>query len=451
MFRNALRASTAVAAIMAGVGSAAAGGFINQSQSTVFNGMAYAGWGAMGGDPSSMFINPATMTQFMGFTTSTNLFGIMPVSTIRGTGGIVKGGVFVPAFGPAGNLPSGDIGQDAFSTASYYIMPLSRSVVVGLSVNSPFGFTTSPRTPWGGQLNSETTMFRTYTFTPSIAYKFSEYLSFGFGIQAQYGKARLVSNAFPPAIPPGPSALAGLKGDGSAFGITAGVTFQPWAGTSIGLGYRSRMDQGIEGRFVGFEFTAAAPAIAAFGTNAQGSLRLPDRVNLSLRHAVSQNLDFLGSVEWQGWSRIGTSRITAPVLAVPAFPLRALPFEYKDGWFFAAGAEYKYSPNLILRGGLAYEISPVTDRVRSTRLTDNDRLWASLGASYKWNERFTINASYSHVFVKDAPINILPGNPNFNPLSPAAYIGRAKSHVDIISLGLTSTFGGAAAPVVAKY
>jgi long-chain fatty acid transport protein len=432
MLRNGLKATTAIAAIIGGMNSALAGGFINQSQSTVFNGMAYAGWGAAGGDPSSMFINPATMTQFPAFTTSTNLFGIFPYSKITGFGNT--------AAPPNNSISSGDIGQDAFSTASYYIMPLSRSVVVGLSVNSPFGFTTSPNTPWGGQNVSETTSLRTYTFTPSIAFKYSEALSFGFGIQAQYAKARIVSNAAPPPVAPG--ALVGLKGDGSGFGITAGVTYRPWAGTEIGLGYRSRINQELEGRFIGF------PAPLG-GSPIQGFLKLPDRVNLSVRQAINSQWDVLGTVEWQGWSRIGTSQLKGPLVGLG--PLRALPFEYKDGWFFALGSEYKYSPKLTLRGGVAYEIAPVSDRVRSTRLTDNDRLWTSIGMSYKWSERLTFNASYSHVFVKNAPINVVPGNPNFNPLAPATFQGRAKSHVDIVSLGLTTSWGGTATPVVAKY
>lgn len=438
--RRVLASSVALSAIVA-ASSAMAGGFINQSQSTVFNGMAYAGWGAMGGDPSSMFINPATMSQFAYFTTSTNLFGVFPFSNIRGSGNT--------AAPPNNSIPSGDIGQDAFSSASYFILPLNHRLNVGLAVNSPYGFTTSPNTPWGGQNVSETTSLRTYTFTPSMSYKLSDTLSVGLGVQAQYAKARFVANALPP--PANPGILVGLKGDGWGFGVTAGVTWQPWAGTSIGLGYRSRMNQEIEGRFLGFESIGFAGAIAAFGNRAQGYLQLPDRVNLSVRHALNPQLDVLGTVEWQGWSRIGTSRINSALVAnVGAFPLRALPFEYKDGWFFSTGAEYKYSPNLTVRAGVAYEISPVTDRVRSTRLTDNDRLWTSLGLSYKWSERFTINASYSHVFVRDASINIGPGNPNFN--GAFTYTGKAKSHVDIISLGLTSTWGGPAAPaVIAKY
>ena len=441
VFRTGLRATAASAALAAGMSGALAGGFINQSQSTVGNGMAYAGWGAMGGDPSSMFINPATMAQFPYFTTSTNLFGIAPYSNIRGVGNT--------AAPPNNAIPSGDIGQDAFSTASYYIVPLSPSVNMGLAINSPFGFTTSPNTPWGGQNVSETTTLKTITFSPALSYAYSNTLAFGLGMQIQWAKARLVSNALPP---PGGGPLVGLKGEGMGFGVTAGVTWQPWAGTSIGLGYRSRINQEIDGHFIGFcPLTPACAALNAFGNRAAGFIKMPDRVNLSVRHAINPQLDILGTIEWQGWSRIGTSRINAPVMVVAGFPLRALPFEYKDGWFFSTGVEYKYSQNLTLRGGIAYEISPVSDRVRSTRLTDNDRFWTSLGLSYKWSERFTINASYSHVFVKDAPINVVPGNPNFNPLSPATYVGKARSHVDIVSLGLTSTFGGPAAPVVAKY
>ena len=35
-----------------------------------------------------------------------------------------------------------------------------------------------------------------------------------------------------------------------------------------------------------------------------------------------------------------------------------------DGWFFSLGAEYQWTERLMVRGGAAYEISPVTDDVR---------------------------------------------------------------------------------------
>ena len=130
-----------------------------------------------------------------------------------------------------------------------------------------------------------------------------------------------------------------------------------------------------------------------------------------------------------------------------------LPFEWQDGWLVSAGGEYQWSPKLAVRAGIGWERSPVDDQVRSLRLPDNDRLWVSAGLSYNWNERITIELGYSHVFVDDTPINLGPGNPNFDLTGGASgtFTGVANSQVDIVSFGFRYRFGGpAAAPVITK-
>lgn len=393
-------------------GAAHAGGFINQSQSTVYNGMAYAGYAAPGASPSSMFLNPATITAFSRITTENNFSIVMPNTKINGTG-------------PGGNTRgSGDIGQDAFVPGSFAVVPLSDRLFLGVAFNAPFGLTTKPDAGWGGQFNSSTTKARTYNLTPSLAYKLSDTVSIGLGLQIQYFEAKYLSAApFAPFV-------AGFEGDGWGFGATAGLTWTPVAGTAFGLGYRSRIDQAIEGKYVGLLFT---------GQTLKSTIKLPDRVNLSVRQAVSKDLDLLASVEWQGWGRIGTSALKGVGVSAA---LPGLPFEYKDGWFFALGGEYRWTPALTLRAGVGYELSPVTDRVRTTRLPDNNRTWLSAGFSYELNQRFTINASYSHILVKDAPIAI----------AAPAYVGTSKAFIDIVSLGVTTRWGATAPGVlVAKY
>ena len=59
-----------------------------------------------------------------------------------------------------------------------------------------------------------------------------------------------------------------------------------------------------------------------------------------------------------------------------------------------------------MRGGAAYELSPVPDSTRTPRLPDNDRIWLSVGAGYKVNEWLTANIAYSHVFIKDGGVNL---------------------------------------------
>ncbi len=63
--------------------------------------------------------------------------------------------------------------------------------------------------------------------------------------------------------------------------------------------------------------------------------------------------------EWDNWSRL------KDVAIVPVFAGRAgsaLPLFYKDGFTYAVGAEYDWSPNLTVRAGVAYEVSPSISR-----------------------------------------------------------------------------------------
>ena len=115
---------------------------------------------------------------------------------------------------------------------------------------------------------------------------------------------------------------------------------------------------------------------------------------------------------------------------------------------FSLGAEYQFSHKLMLRAGVAFESSPVTDAVRGSRLPDTDSVWLSTGATYNWNERLALELAYSHIFLDDAPINLVPGNPNFNP-ALGTFIGTAHNQVDVISFALRYKFGPTAAPAAA--
>ena len=109
--------------------------------------------------------------------------------------------------------------------------------------------------------------------------------------------------------------------------------------------------------------------------------------------------------------------------------LTTLPLGWDDGWFFSAGLEHAYSEQLTLRGGVAYEISPIdSDEGRTIRVPDADRIWLSAGASYKYSETTTVDLSYAHVFIDDA--RTVQGG--------GALVGDVESSADIISVGVRS-------------
>jgi long-chain fatty acid transport protein len=119
---------------------------------------------------------------------------------------------------------------------------------------------------------------------------------------------------------------------------------------------------------------------------------------------------------------------------------------------YSAGLEYMCSRYLALRTGIGWEQSPITDATRSPRLPDNDRLWVSGGATYKWNEQFSLDFAYTHIFIKDnTAINIsaASGNPVFDPRL-GMFIGTSSAAVDIVSVGLRYHFVPVAPRVVVR-
>jgi long-chain fatty acid transport protein len=88
-------------------------------------------------------------------------------------------------------------------------------------------------------------------------------------------------------------------------------------------------------------------------------------------------------------------------------------------------------------------------------LADDDRIWASVGATWQVWKGFSFDLAYTHIWIKDAPINIsaTSGNPWFRPAVPIAYTGNADGHVDILSLALVFRWGApepAPRPIITK-
>jgi long-chain fatty acid transport protein len=403
---GALRAGIAAAAIVGATGAASAGGFAVREQSTVFLGSAFAG-AAAGGSLGSMFWNSAATAQFPGLNSESSYTLILPNAdvTVTSIGGRPVPGQLTPFEN------SGDIGIDAVVGASYGSYQVSPDAWVGIAINSPFGLGTKPENNnYLGAVLGRTTKFLTINANPTFAYRVAPGITVGAGVQIEYGRGKLqfANGLLNPTS-------TEFKGDDFAFGATAGIMIEPASGTSIGLGWRSSLTHELDGTF-------STPG-GAIGAKAEVSL--PDIVTLSLRQSLAPNMRLLGTVEWTNWSRFDKLTLT-PALG----PQLAIPANWSDGWFFSAGGEYDYSPDITLRAGAAYEISPVDAATkRLTTIPDNDRVWLNIGASYKYSESTTLDFAYSHVFVQD-------GDFLRHPVTSATpFGGNVNASVDLISVG----------------
>jgi long-chain fatty acid transport protein len=424
-----LLACSGITALIAATADANAGGLAVREQSAYGQGSSFAGIAA-GGDLSGMFWNPAVMTQFAGIQSSATFTGILPYAA--NTPG--AGSSFFGFLGGTGNTA-----DSALVPAAYYSYQLNPSLWLGMSVNSPFGLSVKFPDAWAGRnYAAGSSSLKTYNATPSIAYRINDMISIGLGVQIERARADFTSGLPINGIGQGfPNSLGNqfnVYGYGWGIGFTGGVTLTPTPTTTIGLGYRSAINQKINGTMTLPPGPAFTPPGSTPGS-VIATLNLPDIVSLGIRQRVNPQLILLGTVEWTNWSRIGTTAINQPNGAPSTIVGNAvtLPFQYKDGWFFSAGAEYQWSEQLMVRSGVGYEKSPITDQVRTPLLPDNDRLWLSAGATYKLTPKMSFDLAYSHIFVKSTSVNVVAGNPWWDGVN---YIGDVSSHVDIISVAM---------------
>lgn len=440
--RHRVCVSLAALALLTGAHPVLAGGFSVREQSAEFQGMSFAGNGAAGGGLSGMYWNPAVAAYApVGIYSESHYSAVF--ARVEMSGDVFAGGNNL-------GLPrdSGDIAKDSIVPASYLSWRLNERLVAAISVNSPFGLATEPANRfWAGQTFARTSEIKTYNFAPTLAYQLTPAIAIAVGLQIEHieGRLKAASGVSPTSL------NSVIQGDDTTFGFTAGVDVRLAERTHVGLGYRSALDHTLEGS-ISVPGSAIPPA--ASGASIKAGLTLPEIATLSLRHGVTDRLTLLGTVEWSNWSRADKLDVVCANNTGggnPAFcpggngqVATSLPLGWHDGWFFSVGGEYQYSEKLKLRTGFAYEISPIQAAdERSLRVPDMDRVWASLGATYKWNDNVAFDLAYTHIFgVGDDAIDRVEKTWHF--------VGNTDAQVDIISASLKMKFGGDEHPLGLK-
>ena len=405
-FKSGVAALAISGAVVAGsVVAAQAGGFALREQSSIGQGASFAGVAA-GGSLSSMFWNPATLTQVGGVNTESVISAIVPRTDVKNISGTYA------ALGDPG-----DVGLDAVIPSSYSGVQVTNDLFVGLSINSPYGMATKAKNPSASSFHAATSSIKTIDAKANIAYRINDVFSVGAGVGATYAKVRMTSAPYPTL-----GGASELTGDDWAPTFTLGATVKPFEGTTIGIGYRSETKLNLSGT----DYLSVPGVVPSTTRDVTAKLVLPQSVTIGLRQDVSDRFALLAGFEWTDWSSVKDPiTINNSVSGVP------LHFGYKDSWYASVGGEFAYNDNLTLRGGLGYEKSPIPAAFRNLRLPDADRVWASIGASYNITDKFGVDLGYSHLFIKDDVT--VHGE---NSTGTNSYTATADSSADIISASL---------------
>ncbi len=317
-------------------------------------------------------------------------------------------------------------------------------VWVGVAANAPFGVRGKLPTDWAGQIYGRTSSIEAYDLNPNVAVKVTDWLSVGAGLQATYARARL-SQAMSP-LPGAPSAT--LRGDGFGLGYTVGATITPFAGTEVGVGWRSGVDVGMRGKLA-LDGEQRDPntgrTVLPQGAYGMGvDLPLPGTLSVGLRQRVTDRLTLDAGYEFVDWSRLGNLPVKGTQGALNGVALSSLGFGYRDGHTGSLGAEYRWSDAILLRTGISYERSPIDDANRALRLPDGDRLSLAGGVGYRLSECLSLDLAYSHSFVLARKASITVGNPSYVAASlalpDASFVGKVSGSIDVVSVAVNYRF-----------
>jgi long-chain fatty acid transport protein len=436
-----LAAATAVA--FASATPALAAGYGLKEHSADAMAAAYAGAAATDTDASYLAYNPAASAGVADTDISVSMVGILPGSKGDYTTALTSAGT--PAGG--GTRPSGYI-SDALVPAFDLRHRLTDDLTFGLSVTAPWGLRTDYPSNWAGRYYAEESELLTINMTPSLAWQVIPQLTVGAGLQIEYAQGKLTSaidtgtlgalNGIPGSVPGGQDSFARLSGHSWTFGYTVGLQAKPLPSLSLGIAYRSSLQQDLKGPFTftldgaGIGATIRALTGAFTDTTGTAPLTMPDMITSGARYDLDDQWSVMGELDWTHWSRVRQLVIAA---ANPAQPSDVTNFQLQDGLFGSLGAEYRASRIWAFRAGIAYDQSPATDATREPRIPDADRYWISAGARIRLQDDLDLDVSAAHLFNQKVAIALNPATPG-NALR-GTLAGETQSYVNVVGMELT--------------
>lgn len=361
-------------------------GAVNQGMAGVATALPIDASGAINWNPAAITGIDCCQLQF-----SMEMF--KPTLTIDSTvpdgfGGFISGATdsdlgvsAIPSFAFIHNIEGTDwtFGLGAFGVAGFGV-DFAADPSNPIFMPPPNGF---------GQVSSE---FQMLQLTPTFTRQLDEHWSVGFAPTINQARLRVAPGSFASpddangdTIPSYPSAGAG--DDSWGFGGQIGAFYRGDDGWNFGASYKSTQDfQAFKFNAVDevgmpriLEFDMDFPAIASLGVGYTGFDRWE----------IGADLRYIDYANTNGFDKSGFDATGA-----------VKGFDWDSITVFAIGAQYEASKKWTLRGGLAFNTSPIDENsigfnIPAPAIIENH---LGLGATYNFNDHMLLDLGYTHGF-----------------------------------------------------
>ncbi len=398
-------------AMLLAAGGANAAAFQLAEVSTSGLGRAYAGEAAIADNASVVATNPALMSLFKTAQFSTG--GVYVDSRVNMNGDVdssIKSlAMQTTKYGSASQR---NVVPGAFVPNLYFVAPVNDKFALGAGMNVNFGLKSEYDDSYDAGVFGGKTDLSAINLNLSGAYRVTEGLSLGLGVNAVYAKAQVERNAgiivesvriaqqtftvgstdekeIPKYLTSKDKSVVSLQDRAAwGFGWNAGVMYQFNEANRIGLAYHSKVDIDFTDRTA----TSLGAGVIKAGKKGDLTLTLPDYLELSGFHQLTDKLAVHYSYKYTHWSRL-TKLHASFENGEKAFDKE---LQYSNNSRVALGASYNLYEKLTLRAGIAYD-QAASRHHRSAAIPDTDRTWYSLGATYKFTPNLSVDLGYAYL------------------------------------------------------
>ena len=415
--------SVLATAMLFAAGGASAAAFQLSEVSTSGLGRAYAGEAAIADNASVVATNPALMSLFK--TNQFSVGGVYVDSKINMNGDVnVTSPLAMSQLNPKGLLASNSASHRSIVPGSlvpnmYFVAPINDKFALGGGMNVNFGLKSEYDNKYNGGVFGGTTDLTALNLNLSGSYRVTEGFSAGLGLNAIYAQAKIerragiisdavsrvgtaidkglinIPNEYAPtvkvlrhSITSKDKILTQLQDKADwAFAWNAGVMYQFNENHRIGLSYHSKVD---------IDFTDhTATSLQAHRIGQEGGLKLnlPDYLEFSGFHQLTEKFAMHYSYKYSHWSRLKNLYASYHSDGIEAFHKKMY---YRNSSRIALGGTYNVDDKLTLRAGIAYDQAAATEHA-SAAIPDTDRMWYSLGATYKFTPNLSVDLGYAYL------------------------------------------------------
>ena len=374
--------------------------------------------------------------------------------------------VFGTAIMPTGTYKFDKYQIDATTKSNQYISPsimayvplLKGDLTIGLSMFVPAGLGAE----WdgaelavlgGGQEFKWSNELGVIDFSPVIAYKFNEKLSFGVAFNIHYGMLDMsrpvdMFDYTDPENPvPGEDRVMDSQYEesstGMGYGVSIGVLYKATDYLSVGVSFKTKNTLSMTG-------DATNTAMPIFGqamgvdipleSELERDLSWPMWIGGGIAVKPMDKLTVTIDAQWSQWSDALTIMNTKyagwPNMENPGQPAEEdIEMNWEDALQLRFGVQYEVSDKFALRGGLYHDPAPAPDESMNIIFPSNTYLGVTFGTSYKFTDAIAVDFGFEYLMGDDRDV------PEYEDPEIKAMPGI--HHMDILAfgIGVSYTFG----------